>query len=57
MVATGRISMPRKRKFGYDVEDELVIIPAEGFPAPDMPRGLRDVRQLTYRKYCATGPT
>lgn len=48
--------MPRKSKFVYDVEDELIIIPADGLPAPDMPRGLRDIRQLTYRKMLRDSP-
>lgn len=48
--------MPRKSKFVYDVEDELIIIPADGLPAPDMPRALRDIRQLTYRKMLRDSP-
>ncbi|MBM3603322.1 MAG: uracil-DNA glycosylase [Alphaproteobacteria bacterium] len=32
------------------MENKLIIIPADCLPAPDMPRGLPDSRQLTYRK-------
>ena len=48
--------MTRKSKFVYDAEDKLIITKAGGLPAPDMPRGLRDIRQLTYRKMLRDSP-
>lgn len=48
--------MPRKSKFIYDAEDELVFISAEGLPVPDMPRSLRDIRQLTHRRMLCNSP-
>lgn len=39
-----------KSKFIYDVDDHLIIVPAEGFPPPREPRSLRDERHVAYRQ-------
>lgn len=45
-----------KSKVVYDADDHLIVIPAEGFPAPDEPRCLGDERQVAYRQMLMSKP-